>query len=47
VFYGWGKRINMPMEDLKNFSTFKDRMIARPAVRMILEKERSPLLNAE
>ncbi len=46
VFYGWGKRINMPMEDLKNFSAFKDRMIARPAVRTVLEKEESPLLKA-
>ncbi len=46
VFYGWGKRINMPMEDLKNFSAFKGRMIARPAVRTVLEKEKSPLLDA-
>jgi hypothetical protein len=36
----------MPMEDLKNFSAFKGRMIARPAVRTVLEKEKSPLLDA-
>ncbi|NKB22605.1 MAG: hypothetical protein GKS01_19125 [Alphaproteobacteria bacterium] len=46
VFYGWGKRINMPMENLKSFTSFKDRMIDRPAVRKILEKENSPLLAA-
>lgn len=44
VFYGWGKRIKMPMEDLKNFTAFKDRMTERPAVRTILEREKSPLL---
>ena len=45
VFYGWGKRIEMPMVDLKNYSAFKDRMIERQAVHTVLEKEKSPLLN--
>lgn len=47
VFYGWGKRIKMPMEDLKYFTAFKDRMIERPAVWTILEREKSPLLAAD
>ena len=46
VFYGWGNRIQMPMKDLKNYTAFKDRMMARPAVRKVLEKEQSPLLKA-
>jgi glutathione S-transferase len=46
VFYGWGKRIDMPVGDLAAFTAFKDRMTARPAVRRVLEKENSPLLAA-
>ncbi len=46
VFYGWGKRVEMPMADLKNYTAFKDRMMERPAVRNVLEKEQSPLLKA-
>lgn len=46
VFYGWGRRVEMPMADLKNYTAFKDRMMARPAVRKVLEKEQSPLLKA-
>ncbi len=46
VFYGWGRRVEMPMADLKNYTAFKDRMMERPAVRTVLEKEQSPLLEA-
>jgi glutathione S-transferase len=46
VFYGWGKRVEMPMADLKLYTAFKDRMIERPAVRTVLEREQSPLLKA-
>jgi len=46
VFYGWGNRVEMPMADLKNYTAFKDRMIERPAVRNVLEREQSPLLKA-
>ncbi len=46
VFYSWGKRLEMPVTDLKNYTAFKDRIIARPAVRKVLEKEQSPLLKA-
>ncbi len=46
VFYSWGKRLDLPMADLGNYTAFKDRMIERPAVRKVLEKEQSPLLEA-
>lgn len=46
VFYGWGKRVEMPIQDLKNYTAFKDRMLERPAVRTVLEREQSPLLQA-
>jgi len=46
VFYGWGMRAGMPMAELKNYTAHKDRMLKRPAVRKILEREESPLLKA-
>ncbi|HEX3952644.1 MAG TPA: glutathione S-transferase N-terminal domain-containing protein [Stellaceae bacterium] len=46
VFYGWGKRIGLPVGDLKNYTAFKDRMLQRPAVKKVLEREQSPLLAA-
>jgi glutathione S-transferase len=45
VFYGWGSRAGMPMTELKSYTGFKDRMLQRPAVRTVLEREKSPLLN--
>ena len=46
VFYGWGMRIALPMAELKSYTAWKDRMMARPAVHKILEREKSPLLAA-
>ena len=46
VFYGWGVRLGLPIANLKNYTAWKDRMIARPAARKVLEKEESPLLKA-
>jgi len=46
VFYGWGGRAELPVGDLKNYTAFKDRMLKRPAVRKVLEREQSPLLKA-
>ena len=46
VFYGWGKRIGLPVSELKNYTAWKDRMLARPAVRRVLEREQSVLLAA-
>ncbi len=39
VFYGWGLRAGLPMRDLPNYTAHKDRMLARPAVRRVLERE--------
>ena len=44
VIYGWGKHNRMPVEQLKNYTAFKDRMLQRPAVRIVLEREESRLL---
>jgi glutathione S-transferase len=44
VIYGWGKHNRMPVEQLKNYTAFKDRMVLRPAVRTALEREESRLL---
>jgi glutathione S-transferase len=46
VFYGWGKRIGLPMAELENYTAWKDRMLARPAVKRVLEREQSILLAA-
>ena len=40
VFYGWGVRINLPMKELAAYTAFKDRMLQRPAVRHVAEKEK-------
>src|SRR5712671_2266579 len=39
VFYGWGKRIGLPVEQLKNYTALKDRLLKRPAVKKVLERE--------
>ena len=46
VFYGWGARIDLPMTELKSYTQWKDRMVQRPAVRKVLEREKSALLPA-
>jgi glutathione S-transferase len=46
VFYGWGSRIELPVKELKNYTAQKERMLKRPAVRRVLEREESPLLKA-
>ncbi len=46
VFYSWGNRIELPVRDLKNYTAWKDRMLQRPAVRKILEREQNPLVAA-
>ena len=46
VFYAWGFRAEMPVKDLKNYTAWKDRMLARPAVRRVLEREQNILLAA-
>jgi len=44
IFYGWGMRINLPMEELAAYTSFKNRMLQRPAVREILEREKHILV---
>jgi glutathione S-transferase len=46
VFYSWAGRAELPVKDLKNYTAWKERMLARPAVRRILEKEQNPLVKA-
>ena len=46
VFYSWGMRAELPVNDLKNYTAWKDRMLQRPAVRKVLEREQNPLLQA-
>lgn len=42
VFYSWAQRraSDFPMAELGNYRAFRDRMLARPAVRKVLEDER-------
>ncbi|HXQ52776.1 MAG TPA: glutathione S-transferase family protein [Stellaceae bacterium] len=40
VFYAWGVRRELPMGELKNYTAFRDRMVARPAVQRMLEDEK-------
>lgn len=46
VFYTWGVRIGLPLEEMRNYTAWKERMLSRPAVRKILEREQNPLLQA-
>jgi glutathione S-transferase len=40
VFYTWGIRREFPMAELKNYTTFKDRMLKRQAVARVVEEEK-------
>ena len=44
VFYTWGVRRELPMGELKNYTAFKDRMMARPAVQRVRGREGQGLL---
>ncbi|HUL94299.1 MAG TPA: glutathione S-transferase N-terminal domain-containing protein [Burkholderiales bacterium] len=43
VFYVWGVRRELPMAELANYTAFKDRMLARPAVQRVVEEEKVKL----
>jgi glutathione S-transferase len=43
VFYAWGKRRELPLGELKNYTAFKDRMLQRPAVQRTLDDEQIKL----
>src|SRR5215212_4809410 len=40
VFYTWGVRRELPMNDLKNYTAFKDRMLQRQSVQKVVEEEK-------
>src|SRR5215470_13223338 len=40
VFYTWGVRRELPVAELKNYTGFKDRMLARPAVQRVVADEK-------
>ena len=42
VFYGWGTSNGLPMQDLARYTRHKDQMLARPAVRTVIEREKNP-----
>jgi glutathione S-transferase len=44
VYYGWAARFGLPVKDLVAYTQLKDRLLERPAVRRVLEREQSPLL---
>lgn len=44
VFYSWGVRGNLPMQELAHYTAWKSRMLERPAVRKILEREGNVLV---
>ena len=39
VFYVWGARRDYPMQELKNFTALKDKLLQRQAVQQVLSKE--------
>jgi glutathione S-transferase len=44
VFYGWGARSGYPVNDLVNYTAWKDRMLKRPAVMKVLQSEQNVLV---
>lgn len=46
-FWGFGRRIRLPMQDLRHFTAWKNRMLTRPAVLGVLKKEGSRLLDPQ
>jgi glutathione S-transferase len=46
VLYGWGMRGELPVGELHSYAAHKQRMLKRPAVRKVLEREESVLLKS-
>ena len=46
VFYGWGVRGGLPMNELSAYTAWKERMLKRPAVMKILQSEQNVLIKA-
>jgi glutathione S-transferase len=43
VFYAWGFRRELPVQELEHYSALKDRMLQRPAVRRVVAEEKLAL----
>ncbi len=43
VLYTWGVRREIPMQEMKNYTAFKDRMLQRPAVQRVVADEKISL----
>ena len=39
VFYSWGVRRELPVSQMKNYTAARDRMLKRPAVKTVVERE--------
>lgn len=46
-FWGFGRRVRLPMETLTHYTAWKDRMLRRPAVLAVLQAEDSRLLQVK
>lgn len=46
VFYGWGVKNGLPMEELKDFTRLKNQMLERAAVQVVLQREQHVLVAA-
>lgn len=46
VYYAWAARFGLPVTELAAYSALRHRLLERPAVRRVLEREKSPLLKA-
>jgi glutathione S-transferase len=46
VYYGWASLFGLPVTQLTAFSNLKDRLIQRPAVRRVLEREKNSLVKS-
>ena len=46
-FYTWGKLASLPVETLGNFTAFYERMLERPAVKAVLEREAAAAARAK
>jgi glutathione S-transferase len=44
VYYGWAMRFGLPVAELAAFTALKERLLQRPAVRRVLEREQHPIL---
>jgi glutathione S-transferase len=46
VYYSWAAGFGLPVAELTNYTTLKQRLLERPAVRRVLKREQHPLLKA-